>query len=99
MTSQSHSIPAETPLDQFPELGKITYGLGQQMSTYRGHRVVEHLGTIPGHVSWIIRVPELGVGLAVLVNDHELGMLFSRVVSWRILDHMIGAKPIDWERR
>lgn len=99
MTSTSHSIPAENPLFQFPELGKITYGLGEQMSTYRGHRVVEHIGTIPGQASRILRVPDLGIGVVVLVNDHELGFLFTMVAGWRALDHLLGVKPIDWERR
>lgn len=99
MISTSHSIPVENPLFDFPELGKITYGMGQQMNTYRGHRVVGHIGTIPGQASRILRVPDLGIGLVVMVNDHELGFLFTMIAGWRILDHMLGFEPINWERR
>ncbi|KAJ9096125.1 hypothetical protein QFC20_006500 [Naganishia adeliensis] len=99
MTSTPHSIPVENPLFDFPELGKITYGLGQQMNTYRGHRVIEHVGTMPGQVSRILRLPDLGIGVVVMVNDHELGFLFAMIASWGIMDHMLGLKPINWERR
>lgn len=93
MASTSHSIPVENPLFDFPELGKITYGLGQQMNTYRGLRVIEHFGTMPGQVSRILRLPDLGIGVVVMVNDHELGFLFAMIASWRIMDHMLGLKP------
>lgn len=104
MVSTGHSIPQENPLFDFPELGKLTYGMGQQMNTYRGHRIIEHIGTIPGQVSRVLRVPDLGVGLVIMTNEHggvhdRLGFLFAMTASWRVLDHLLGLQPIDWERR
>ncbi|KAJ9118536.1 hypothetical protein QFC22_003755 [Naganishia vaughanmartiniae] len=98
-TTTAYSVPRESPDYDFPELGKITYGMAQRMSTYRGHRIIEHTGTIPGQTSRIMRVPGSGFGIAVMVNDHELGLHFVNVLTWRIMDHMLRLKPIDWERR
>jgi hypothetical protein len=99
MTATSHSVPGKNPLFDFPELGVMTYGMGQQINTYRGHRIIEHTGTIPGQVSRILRLPDLGVGVVLMVNDHEFGFQFVMAAGWKILDQLLRMEPIDWERR
>lgn len=74
----------------------MTYGAGQAMYTYRGHYIIEHGGTLPGQKSQVIRVPGSGIGVAVMVNDHEFGTGFYQVVRRRILDQLLGLEPIDW---
>jgi hypothetical protein len=96
--SVGYSIPLKIPDYDFPELGGITYGLAQRLFTY-GHRLIEHTGTIPGQTSRILRFPGSGFGIAVIVNDHELGFQFVNILTWRIVEYMLALKPIDWERR
>ena len=44
------------------------YGLGLQTSRHRGTRVIGHGGADAGYRTWIGRVPEYGLDLAVLCN-------------------------------
>lgn len=39
------------------------------------------------------------VGLAVMVNDDQMGTLYHEVVKWMILDELLGLEPIDWRTR
>lgn len=66
------------------------------MYTYRGHYVIEHGGADPGQMSQVARIPGAGIGIAVMVNDHEFGTAFHQVVQRRIIDHLLSLDPIDW---
>jgi hypothetical protein len=77
-------------------ISPATYGLAQQMYTYRGHYAVVHGGAVPGQKSYLIRVPGLGVGVAVMVNDDEFGEGFYLAVQYMVLDRLLGLEPMDW---
>ncbi len=70
------------------------YGLGWNLSDYRGKKVVSHTGGFPGMVSKVAMVPELKLGLVVLTNQ-EQGAAF-QAVAWRVLDAFFGVAPTDW---
>ncbi len=70
------------------------YGLGLFLRDYRGHKIATHTGGLPGYVSRVTTVPDLRLGVAVLLNA-EGGEAFE-AVTWRILDHYMGAAPFDW---
>ncbi|KAJ9118534.1 hypothetical protein QFC22_003753 [Naganishia vaughanmartiniae] len=98
-TSTAYTVAHQNHEWDFPESGKITYGMAQQMSMYRGHRLIEHTGTIPGQSSRVVRIPGSNIGIAVMANDYEFGFHFVMAASYRIIDHMLGMEPINWERR
>ena len=72
------------------------YGAGQWRTTYRGQNVIEHDGHVPGFYSAIARVPDIGVGLAVLCNDETYGSALIDIVKKRMLDMILRLEPIDW---
>ena len=70
------------------------YGLGWGLRDYRGRKLVSHTGGLLGMVSQVMLVPEEKLGIVVLTNQ-EQGAAF-RAVTWRLLDHFLGAPPFDW---
>jgi len=82
-----------------PELAALRanfagYALGFFIRDYRGQKMVWHTGGLPGYVSRISLIPDQKLGIAVLTNQ-ESGEAFE-AISWRLLDHFLGATPIDW---
>ena len=55
-------------VDQFDEIASLGYGLGCQVESYRGRRIVHHGGNILGYSSDVCIVPGAGIGMAVLTN-------------------------------
>src|SRR6266542_2114574 len=70
------------------------YGLGVAVRDYRGRKLVQHTGGLPGYVSKIAMIPELRLGIAVLTNQ-ESGAAFN-AITYRVLDHFIGAAPVNY---
>jgi hypothetical protein len=54
------------------------YALGLNMSDYRGYKVAEHTGGLPGFVSEVSTVPDLRLGVAVFTNA-ESGPAFRAI--------------------
>ena len=69
------------------------YALGLNMSDYRGYKVAEHTGGLPGFVSEVTTVPDLRLGVAVFTNA-ESGPAF-RAITLHILDYYMSAR-FDW---
>ena len=82
-----------------PELAALRanfagYALGFGLRDYRGWKIVSHTGGLPGFVSRLTLVPDKRLGIAVLTNQ-ESGEAFE-AITWRLLDHFLGATPTDW---
>ena len=82
-----------------PELAALRanfsgYALGFFVRDYRGQKMVWHTGGLPGYVSRISLIPDQKLGIAVFTNQ-ESGEAFE-AISWRLLDHFLGAMPTDW---
>ncbi len=100
-TSRELSSPV-TPMPNRmppPELAAMRsnfnfYALGLNIQDYRGRKVVTHTGGLPGYVSKVTRVPELGLGIAVLTNQ-ESGEAFS-AITYDIIDRFMDAPKTDW---
>ena len=56
--------------------------------------MLTHTGGLPGYVSRLTMIPDMKLGIAVLTNQ-ESGAAFE-AITWRILDHFLGAPPTDW---
>ena len=85
--------------DPAPELAALKsnfrgYGLGLGLHDYRGRKVVTHTGGLPGYLSKVTLLPEMGLGIAVLTNQ-ESGEAFSSL-TWHIVDSYLGAPQTDW---
>ncbi len=89
-------MPNREPPAEVAALGSNInfYALGLNIQDYRGRKVVTHTGGLPGYVSKVTRVPELGLGIAVLTNQ-ESGEAFS-AITYDIIDHYMGAPRTDW---
>ena len=71
------------------------YALGFDVHDYRGMKVVQHTGGLPGYVSEVTMIPQLNLGVVVLTNQ-ESGEAFS-ALTLRILDYYMGAPVVDWK--
>jgi CubicO group peptidase (beta-lactamase class C family) len=91
-----------TPMSMGPRIGPLAdvlpqfrlYALGFDVQDYRGVKIATHTGGLPGYVSEVTFVPSLKLGIAVLTNQ-ESGAAF-RAVTYRMLDHFMGAGATDW---
>ena len=70
------------------------YALGFEVRDYRGYKLVQHTGGLPGYVSKVAMIPELKIGVAVLTNQ-ESGAAFESIVYF-ILDQFLAAPKTDW---
>lgn len=85
-----------------PELAALKsgfrgYALGLEARDYRGYKILTHTGGLPGYVSKVTTVPDLGLGVAVLTNQ-ESGEAFS-AITFEVLDTLMppaGSVKIDW---
>jgi CubicO group peptidase (beta-lactamase class C family) len=70
------------------------YALGFDVQDYRGVKIATHTGGLPGYLSEVTFIPSRKVGVAVLTNQ-ESSAAFSSI-TYRVLDHMLGAGATDW---
>ncbi|MGN6092457.1 MAG: serine hydrolase [Luteibacter jiangsuensis] len=70
------------------------YALGLEVSEYRGHKVITHLGGVLGAYSVTMLIPEKKVAFAVMVNAEDAGTLFS--LREHLLDTYLGLDSPDW---
>lgn len=73
------------------------YALGLEARDYRGRKILTHTGGLPGYVSRVTTVPDLGLGVAVLTNQ-ESGEAFN-AITYEVLDSFMlapGAGRTDW---
>jgi CubicO group peptidase (beta-lactamase class C family) len=69
------------------------YGLGFSLAEYRGKKVVQHTGGLPGYVSKVTMIPEIDLGIAVLTNQ-ESDYAFA-AITYYIMDYYLSAQW-DW---
>lgn len=83
--------PAElAPLKSFVS----GYALGLNVREYRGRLVLTHTGGLPGFVSRVFMMPDLGLGVSVLTNQ-ESGEAFN-AIAYFVADAYLGAPSTDW---
>jgi len=72
----------------------LSYGLGFNLTDYRGRKLVTHTGGLSGMVSRVALVPEEGLAVVVLTNQESGGG--RDAIAYRLLDAFLGAPPTDW---
>ncbi len=70
------------------------YALGLIVRDYRGHKVLTHGGSLPGFVSQVVMIPDIGLGVAVLTNQ-ESGPAFN-AIAYHVIEHYLDAPRVDW---
>ncbi len=70
------------------------YALGFGTRDYRGRKIIQHSGGLPGFVSLVTMIPDLKFGVAVLTNM-ESGSAFN-AITYRLVDHYLGAQAPDY---
>ena len=68
------------------------YALGLGVRDYRGLKLLQHTGGLPGYLSKVAMVPSRRLGVVVLTNQ-ESGFAFESIV-YRVLDHYLGVTPV-----
>jgi CubicO group peptidase (beta-lactamase class C family) len=96
LSSSVTPMPNRVPPPEFAALRTNfnLYALGLNIQDYRGRKIVTHTGGLPGYLSKVTRVPELGLGIAVLTNQ-ESEEAFS-AVTYDIIDRFMEAPKTDW---
>lgn len=70
------------------------FGLGWEVSDYRGTRMISHGGALAGLYSKVVLLPEHRLGVAVLTNiEHYAGY---QSISLHVLDAFLNAPAFDW---
>ena len=71
------------------------YGLGFFLKDVKGYKEVSHSGGLPGNVTQLTMIPELGLGIIVLTNQQEGGAF--KAITDAIKDSYLdmGRKDID----
>ena len=96
MTS-SHTFLSETGGADTPEISMQTYGLGWQLFRYRGKKMIEHGGNLPGFSSTVMISPDDNIG--IFVSSMLNVTLFSDAVRMSLLDALTDAPQTDWYGR
>ncbi|THU89228.1 hypothetical protein K435DRAFT_781707 [Dendrothele bispora CBS 962.96] len=95
----AEGVSVDEPTAKFPELSPVVYGAGQWRFTYQGHEIVEHGGHNPGFTTQVSRFPNDNLGLIILSNDPEFGTEIYKIVRFKLAEHILGLKEIDWKSR
>jgi beta-lactamase class C len=74
---------------------KSGYGLGWRISTYAGHTLVQHSGSVEGYIAHVAYLPERRTGIALLSNSRG-GRAPKIIPMW--LDYELGLPKTDWMR-
>ncbi len=72
------------------------YGLGWFLTDIKGNLNVSHTGALPGLLSIVELVPDLGLGIVILTNTEKGGGAANRVISKSIIDSYLGLDKFDW---
>ena len=72
------------------------YGLGWNLSDIKGNLRVSHTGALPGMLSQIYMVPDIGLGIIILTNTENGGSSLFNAINNTILDLSLGLSDKDW---
>ncbi len=103
LLSENNSIQMQTPQMAIPgappykELGEGSYGMGFFISSYRGHKEVEHGGNIDGFSAELGFLPADRIGVVVLTNLD--GNPLPGIVARNVFDRLLGLDQVPWSRR
>lgn len=77
----------------YPFMTTCLYGLGWNVASYRGHRLIWHNGGITGFAAKMLFLPDLHWGVAVLVNLDIPGAYANEAICIRLMEEFLGVPP------
>ncbi|WPH02232.1 Hypothetical protein R9X50_00508800 [Acrodontium crateriforme] len=83
MTEGRISLPRDS---RSPFTGQKSYGLGLEMSIYRGHEIIGHEGAIAGYLAGMYWIPALDWGVVIFQNSYQFSWW---PVVWRLIDDFL----------
>ncbi len=92
-TQRRHAIQDR----KFSQHQRDGWGLGWDLASYEGDRILTRFGTFSGYFSHLSFMPEHELGVVVLANGGRLGGRLADLVANAIYDHMRG-RPDAHER-
>jgi hypothetical protein len=81
----------------YPELGSLSYGMGFFISSYRGHKWVEHNGNLDGFSLELAFLPDDQIGVVILANLDQ--SRFRDALAVDVFDHALGLQSLPWNAR
>jgi CubicO group peptidase (beta-lactamase class C family) len=103
LLSENNSVQMQTPqmviqgAPAYKETGESSYGMGFFLSTYRGHKEVEHGGAIDGFTAEFAFLPADRIGVVVLTNLD--GNPLPNIVAMNVFDRLLGLDQVPWNQR
>jgi len=94
MQTPQMAIPGQS---QFKEFGGSSYGLAFDITTYRGHGLVQHGGAIDGFITSFKFLPNDKAGVVVMANLDQTYL--PEAVADNILDRLLGLDQVAWPQR
>jgi len=85
-------VPKRDPKKPDPQISH--YGLGWFFKKYKGHELIEHMGSNDGFVSWTTMMPSQQLGIVVLANKAKTGLPMA--IRSRLLDQYLEEPKYDW---
>jgi CubicO group peptidase (beta-lactamase class C family) len=70
------------------------YALGWRLEDMHGYKVVSHTGTLAGMLSYVVLIPELDLGVVVMINGSSSAT--RSAVMNTIVDSYLPVEPRDW---
>jgi CubicO group peptidase (beta-lactamase class C family) len=83
---------------QLPDGRSSTYGYGLNVTARRGLGVVQHGGGMPGVHSFVLHVPEVGLGIVCLANHEDVAAsAMAHAIMDEVLKDSLGphSEPLD----
>ena len=100
MQSLHSAPPVNVDLDAptYTEFGPGGYGLGVNVRSYRGRKLVDHGGGIDGFISAMSWMPHDRLGVVVLTNLSGTNPVPNIVVN-NVYDRLLGLEQVDFRAR
>ncbi|KAI1373574.1 beta-lactamase/transpeptidase-like protein [Hypoxylon crocopeplum] len=77
----------------------VSYALGWDVATYRGHRVFSHSGGMEAYGAQVYFFPDLEYGVVTLANTALTSNVVGWEVAWKLINEKIGVpeeERFDW---
>jgi CubicO group peptidase (beta-lactamase class C family) len=103
LLSENNAVQMQVPqmviqgAPAYKELGETNYGMGFFLSSYRGHKQVEHGGNIDGFSAELAFLPADKIGVVALTNLD--GNPLPTIVAQNVFDRLLGMDQVPWNQR
>lgn len=85
------------PMGKHTEFAHWCYGMGWMIGSYKGHRIVQHGGSIDGFMAEVALLPDDNAAVAVFTNKGS--SLVPYIIAFSACDLLLGTEATDWNGR